>query len=155
MWYWGGTRSIEKLSSSAHWPRSYSGWMSYGLPNEALSSCRRTESSTLMDLHFETHLYLHSNNNTYMWNQVNCIQNYYTNIGMSTPYNQLSYPLVSCPHHWPTPCLGLGQRTPELGHGPRPRSTCRSWMIDRSYVMTLFKQLAYNRWCWSKLLMML
>jgi hypothetical protein len=34
-----------------------------------------------------------------MWNQVNCIQNYYVNVGMSAPYNQWSYPLVSCPHH--------------------------------------------------------
>jgi hypothetical protein len=72
--------------------------MSYGLSNEALSGCRRTESSTLMDLHFETHLYLHSNNNMYMWNQVNCTQNYYANVGTSAPYNQWSYPLVSCPH---------------------------------------------------------
>jgi hypothetical protein len=72
--------------------------MSYGLPNETLSGCRRTKSSTLMDLHFETHLYLHSNNDMYMWNQVNCTQNYYTNVRTSGPYNQWSYPLVSCPH---------------------------------------------------------
>jgi hypothetical protein len=84
--------------SSAHLPRSHSEWMSYGLPNEALSGFRRTESSTLMDLHFETHLYLHSNNDMYMWNQVNCTQNYYANIGTSAPYNQWSYLLVSCPH---------------------------------------------------------
>jgi hypothetical protein len=85
--------------SSAHWPRSHSRWMSYGLPNEALSGCRWTESSTLMDLHFETHLYLHSNNDMHMWNQVNCIQNCYANIGMNAAYNQWSYPLVSYPHH--------------------------------------------------------
>jgi hypothetical protein len=36
-----------------------------------------------MDLHFETHLYLHLNNDMYMWNQVNCTQNCYTNIGTS------------------------------------------------------------------------
>jgi hypothetical protein len=80
--------------SSAHWPRLHSGWMSYDLPNEALSGCRWTESSTLMDLHFETHLYLYSNNDMYMWNQVNCTQNYYVNVGTSAPYNQWSYPLV-------------------------------------------------------------
>jgi hypothetical protein len=73
--------------------------MSYGLSNEVLSDYRRTESSTLMDSHFETHLYLHSNNTIYMWNQVNCTQNYYANIGTSAPYNQWSYPMVSCPHH--------------------------------------------------------
>jgi hypothetical protein len=33
-----------------------------------------------------------------MWNQVNCTQNYYVNIGTSAPYNQWLYPLVSCPH---------------------------------------------------------
>jgi hypothetical protein len=33
-----------------------------------------------------------------MWNQVNYTQNYYANIGMSAPYNQWSYPMVSCPH---------------------------------------------------------
>jgi hypothetical protein len=85
--------------SSAHWPRSHSGWMSYGPLNGELSGCRWTESSTLMDLHFETYLYLHSNNGIYMWNQVNCTQNYYVNVETSTPYNQWSYPLVSCPHH--------------------------------------------------------
>jgi hypothetical protein len=85
--------------SSAHWPRSHSGWMSYGLPNEALSGCRRTESSTLMNLHIETHLYLHSNNDMYMWNQVNCTKNHYANVGTSSPYKQWLYPMVSCPHH--------------------------------------------------------
>jgi hypothetical protein len=50
-------------------------------------------------LYFETHLYLHSNNDMYMWNQVNCTQNYYANVGMSAPYNKWSYLLVSCPHH--------------------------------------------------------
>jgi hypothetical protein len=34
----------------------------------------------------------------YMWNQVNYTQNYYANVGTSTPYNQWSYPLVLCPH---------------------------------------------------------
>jgi hypothetical protein len=33
-----------------------------------------------------------------MWNQVNCTQNYYANLGTSTPYNQWSYAMVSCPH---------------------------------------------------------
>jgi hypothetical protein len=75
--------------------------MNYGLPNEALSGCRRIESSTLMDLYFETYLYLHSNNDMYMWNQVNYTQNYYANVGTSAPYNQWSYPLVLCPHHKP------------------------------------------------------
>jgi hypothetical protein len=72
--------------------------MSYDLRNEALPGYRRTESSTLMDLHFETYLYLHSNSDTYMWNQVNCTQNHYANIGMSAPYNLWLYPMVSCPH---------------------------------------------------------
>jgi hypothetical protein len=66
------------------------------------TGCRRTESSTLMDLYFETHLYLHSNNDMYMWNQVNCTQNYYANVGTSAPYNQWSYLLVSYPHHLAT-----------------------------------------------------
>ena len=35
----------------------------------------------------------------YMWNQVNCTKNHYTNIGTSLPYNQWSYPMVSYPHH--------------------------------------------------------
>jgi hypothetical protein len=52
--------------SSAHWPQSHSRWMSYDLSNEAMLACRRTDSSTLMDLHFETHLYLQANNETYM-----------------------------------------------------------------------------------------
>jgi hypothetical protein len=47
----------------------------------------------------ETHMYLHSNIDMYMWNQVNCTQNYYTNIGTNAPYNQWSYLMVSCPHH--------------------------------------------------------
>jgi hypothetical protein len=73
--------------------------MSCGLPNEAMSGCRLIESLTLMDLYFDTHLYLHSNNDMYMWNQVNCTQNYYANIGTSAPYNQWSYPMMSCPRH--------------------------------------------------------
>jgi hypothetical protein len=86
---------FESLSNKL----SHSGWMSYGVPNEALSGCRRTESSTLMNLHIETHLYLHSNNDMYMWNQVNCTKNHYANVGTSSPYKQWSYPMVSCPHH--------------------------------------------------------
>jgi hypothetical protein len=37
----------------------------------------------------------------YMWNQVNCTQNYYANVGTSAPYNKWSYLLVSCPHQLP------------------------------------------------------
>ena len=85
--------------SSAHWPQLHSRWSSYDLRNEALSGHRWTESSTLMDLHFERHLYLQSNNDMYMWNHMNCTNNHYANIGMSSPYNHLSYPMVSCPHH--------------------------------------------------------
>jgi hypothetical protein len=87
--------------SSSHWPRSHSGWMSYGLPNEALLGCRWTDGSTLMNLHIETHLYLHSNNDMYMWNQVNYTKNHCANVGTSSPYNQCSYPKVTCPHHCP------------------------------------------------------
>jgi hypothetical protein len=85
--------------SSAHWPRSHSRWMSYGLPNEALSGCRWTKSSTLMNFHYETHLNLQSNSNMYMWNLVNYNQSHYANIGTSAPYNHCSYPKVPCPHH--------------------------------------------------------
>jgi hypothetical protein len=85
-------------------PRSHSGWMSYGLPNEALSGCWWIESSTLMDLHFETYLYLHSNNDMYIWNQVNYTKNHCANVGTSSPYHQCLYPKVSCPHQsLPTP----------------------------------------------------
>ena len=73
--------------------------MSYGLPNEAPSGYRRTESSTLMNLHVETYLYLHSNSDMYMWNQVNYNQSHYANIGTSAPYNHCSYLKVPCPHH--------------------------------------------------------
>ena len=52
-----------------------------------------------MNLHVETYLYLHSNNDMYMWNQVNCTKNHYANVGTSSPYKQWSYPMVSCPHH--------------------------------------------------------
>ena len=72
--------------------------MSYGLPNEALSGCRRTKSSTLMNFHYETHLNLQSNSDMYMWNQVNYNQNHYANVGTSAPYNHCSYPKESCPH---------------------------------------------------------
>jgi hypothetical protein len=105
-----GLDLFESFLSCAHWPRSHSGWMSYGLPNEVLSGCRRTESSTLMDLHFETHLYLHSNNDMYMWNHVNYTQNYYTNVGTSALYNQWSYPLVSCPYQIVEHYYGLDRR---------------------------------------------
>ena len=72
--------------------------MSYGLPNEALSGYRRTESSTLMNFYYETHLNLQSNSDMYMWNQVNYNQSHYANVGMSAPYNHCSYPKVPCPH---------------------------------------------------------
>ena len=72
--------------------------MSYDFPNEAVLTCRRTDSSTLMDLHFETYLYLQANNDMYMWNQVNCTKNHYGKVGASSPYKQWSYPKVSCPH---------------------------------------------------------
>jgi hypothetical protein len=74
--------------------------MSYGLPNEALSGCRRTKSSTLMNFHYKTHLNLQSNSVMYMWNQVNYNQSHYANVGTSAPYNHYSYPKVSCPHHF-------------------------------------------------------
>ena len=54
-----------------------------------------------MDLHFETHLFLQANNEMYMWNQVNCTKNHYANVGTSSPYNQWSYPMVSCPRQVP------------------------------------------------------
>ena len=56
--------------------------------------------STLMDLHFETHLYLQANSDTYMWNQVSYTKNHYAKVGMSSPYNQRSYPKVSCPYQF-------------------------------------------------------
>jgi hypothetical protein len=48
-----------------------------------------------------THLYLEANNGMYMWNHVNCIRNHYVNVRTKSPYNQCSYPKVSCPHHSP------------------------------------------------------
>ena len=64
---------------------------------EALLGCR-TECWTLMSLHFETQLYLQSNRDMYIWNQVSCTKNYYANVETSSPSNQWSYPKVSCPH---------------------------------------------------------
>ena len=82
--------------------------MSYGLPTEVLSGCQWTESSTLMDLHFETDLYIQANNDLYMWNQVNCTKNHYANVGTSSPYKQWSYSMVSCPHHLQKPAEKKG-----------------------------------------------
>ena len=65
---------------------------------EALLGCR-TECWTLMSLHFETQLYLQSNRDMYIWNQVSCTKSYYANVEMSSPSNQWSYPKVSCPYH--------------------------------------------------------
>ena len=64
---------------------------------EALLGCR-TECWTLMSLHFETQLYLQSNRDMYIWNQVSCTKSYYANVETSSPSNQWSYPKVSCPH---------------------------------------------------------
>jgi hypothetical protein len=52
-----------------------------------MSGRRRTETSTLMDLHFEAHLYLQANSDTYMLNQVSCTKNHYVKIGMNSTYN--------------------------------------------------------------------
>ena len=87
--------------SSSHWPQTHSRWKSYPLPNEVISGCRRTKCSISMDLHFEMHLYLQLNNDMYLWNQVKYTRNYHAHVGMSSPYNQWSYPKVSCSHHPP------------------------------------------------------
>ena len=64
---------------------------------EALLGCR-TKCWTLTSLLFETQLYLQSNRDMYIWNQVSCTKNYYANVETSSPSNQWSYPKVSCPH---------------------------------------------------------
>jgi hypothetical protein len=50
------------------------------------------------NIDYKVSSFLHSNNDMHMWNQVNCTKNYCANVGTSSPYNQCSYPKVSCPH---------------------------------------------------------
>jgi len=53
---------------------------------EALLGCR-TKCWTLMSLLFETQLYLQSNRDMYIWNQVNYTKSYYANVETSSPSN--------------------------------------------------------------------
>ena len=73
-----GQGLFESLSSKLSTDQLHSEWMNYDLPNEAILAYLRTDYSTLMDLHFETYLYLQTDKGMYMWNQVNCIKNHYT-----------------------------------------------------------------------------
>jgi hypothetical protein len=52
----------------------------------------------VIGLHTKTQLYLQSNRDMYMWNQVSCTKSYYANVETSSPYNQWLYLKVSCPH---------------------------------------------------------
>ena len=82
----------------------------------------------MMTLHIETHLYLQANNSMYMWNQVNYTKNYYTNIVVSSPYNQWSYLKVSCPHQNMTPLVppSPNQRSRFLPREDKPHKVKRT-----------------------------
>jgi hypothetical protein len=95
---------------------------------EALFGYRRTGCWTLMSLHFETQLYLQSNRDMYIWNQVSCTKSYYKGVMVSSVRTVGG---CTTPRH--TSCLGL-ILVSNHAHSSNRRATGRSLEISEEKI---------------------